>query len=120
MLWQKPSTVFKPEVILRSGPWWSFEAVEDATLEWGDWFKHCRLLEPIGNIPQAEAEHNQYAMLDEPPMAAKITQTASGKLGAVPCGISQFAESPNLDWSAISAIWPKDAPSLAHQRRNNQ
>jgi transposase InsO family protein len=30
--------------------------VEFATLEWVDWFNHRRLLEPIGNIPPAEAE----------------------------------------------------------------
>ena len=29
-----------------------------------------RLLEPIGNIPPAEAEQRYYAMLDEPAMAA--------------------------------------------------
>jgi transposase InsO family protein len=29
-----------------------------ATLEWIDWFNNRRLLEPIGNIPPAEAEAN--------------------------------------------------------------
>jgi putative transposase len=29
-----------------------------------------RLLEPIGNIPPAEAEERYYAMLEEPAMAA--------------------------------------------------
>jgi hypothetical protein len=29
-----------------------------------------RLLEPIGNIPPAEAEERYYAMLDEPAIAA--------------------------------------------------
>ena len=32
------------------------DAVEFATLEWVDWFNKRRLLEPIGNIPPAEAE----------------------------------------------------------------
>jgi transposase InsO family protein len=32
-----------------------------ATLEWVDWFHHRRLLEPIGNIPPAEAEALYYA-----------------------------------------------------------
>ena len=36
----------------------SFEAVEFATLEWVHWFNERRLLEPIGNIPPAEAEAN--------------------------------------------------------------
>ena len=37
------------------------EAVEYATLEWVDWFNNRRLLEPIGNIPPAEAETAYYA-----------------------------------------------------------
>ncbi|HSH77236.1 MAG TPA: IS3 family transposase [Herpetosiphonaceae bacterium] len=52
--------LFKAEVIHRCGPWRSFEAVEFATLEWVDWFNHRRLLEPIGNIPPAEAEARYY------------------------------------------------------------
>jgi len=48
----------------------SFEAVEYATLEWVDWFNNRRLLEPIGNIPPAEAEANFYAALETEPMAA--------------------------------------------------
>jgi transposase InsO family protein len=62
--------LYKAEVIHRRGPWRSFEAVEYATLEWVDWFNNRRLLEPIGNIPPAEAEAQYYAMLDELPMAA--------------------------------------------------
>ena len=62
--------LYKAEVIHRRGPWRSFEAVEYATLEWVDWFNHRRLLEPIGNIPPAEAEANYYAILDDIPMAA--------------------------------------------------
>ena len=44
----------------------SLEAVEFATLEWVDWFNNRRLLEPIGNIPPAEAEAAYYASLEEP------------------------------------------------------
>lgn len=62
--------LYKAEVIHRRGPWRSFEAVEYATLEWVDWFNHRRILEPIGNIPPAEAEERHYAMLEEPDMAA--------------------------------------------------
>jgi transposase InsO family protein len=62
--------LFKTEVIHRRGPWRSFNAVEYATLEWVDWFNNRRLLEPIGNIPPAEAEANYYATLEEPRMAA--------------------------------------------------
>ena len=62
--------LYKAEVIHRRGPWRSFEAVEFATLEWVDWFNRRRLLEPIGNIPPAEAEENYYAMMDNAKMAA--------------------------------------------------
>jgi transposase InsO family protein len=62
--------LFKTEVIHRRGPWRSFEAVEFATLEWVDWFNNRRLLEPIGNIPPAEAEAAYYAQLEVMPMAA--------------------------------------------------
>ena len=62
--------LYKAELIHRRGPWRSFEAVEFATLGWVDWFNHRRLLEPIGNIPPAEAEDRYYAMLEQTPMAA--------------------------------------------------
>jgi hypothetical protein len=62
--------LYKAEVIHRRGPWRSFEAVEFATLEWVDWFNNRRLLEPIGNIPPAEAEQRYYAMLEQSAMAA--------------------------------------------------
>jgi len=44
--------------------------VEFATLEWVDWFNHRRILEPIGNIPPAEAEARYYAALEQPALAA--------------------------------------------------
>jgi hypothetical protein len=47
-----------------SKPWSS------STLEWADWFNHCHLLEPIGNIPFAEAEERYYTMLELPAMGA--------------------------------------------------
>ena len=62
--------LFKAEVIHRRGPWRSMEAVEFATLEWVDRFNNRRLLEPIGNIPPAEAEANYYAQLGDVPLAA--------------------------------------------------
>ena len=62
--------LYKTEVIHRRGPWRSFEAVEFATLEWVDWFNRRRLLEPIGNVPPAEAEARYYAELAATPMAA--------------------------------------------------
>jgi putative transposase len=62
--------LYKAEVIHRRGPWRNFESVEFATLEWVDWFNHRRLLEPIGNIPPAEAEERYYATLDQQAVAA--------------------------------------------------
>jgi transposase InsO family protein len=53
-----------------AGAWRSLEAVEFATLEWVDWFNHRRLLEPIGNVPPAEAEEHYYAQLQEIALAA--------------------------------------------------
>ena len=62
--------LYKAEGIHRRGPWRSFEAVEFATLEWVDWFNHRRLLEPIGNVPPAEAEARYYAQREVPARAA--------------------------------------------------
>ncbi len=62
--------LYKTEVIRRRGPWRSLEAVEFATLEWVEWFNNRRLLEPIGNMPPAEAEAQYYATLETLPMAA--------------------------------------------------
>lgn len=73
--------LFKAEIIHRRGPWRSFEF---ATLEWVDWFNERRLLEPIGNIPPAEAEKAYYAQLEAMPIAASNSnQMASRKPGAV-------------------------------------
>jgi transposase InsO family protein len=62
--------LFKTELIRRRGPWRSLEAVEFATLEWVDWFNHRRLLEPIGNMPPAEAEQRYYTRLQDTALAA--------------------------------------------------
>jgi transposase InsO family protein len=62
--------LFKTEVIRRRGPWRNMEAVEFATLDWVDWYNNRRLLEPIGNIPPAEAEARHYAQLEAPALAA--------------------------------------------------
>lgn len=46
----------KPKLSIKGACGKALEEVEYATLEWVDWFGHCRLLEPIGNIPLAEYE----------------------------------------------------------------
>jgi putative transposase len=62
--------LFKTEVIRRRGPWRSLEAVEFATLDWVDWYNNRRLLEPIGDMPPAEAEARYHAQLEAPALAA--------------------------------------------------
>jgi transposase InsO family protein len=61
--------LYKAEVIHRRR-WPTRAEVEWATLEWVHWYNHRRLLEPIGNIPPAEAEDRYYQQLSELPMAA--------------------------------------------------
>ena len=61
--------LYKAELIHRRS-WKSFEPVELATLTWVDWFNNRRILEPIGNIPPAEAEKQFYEVLESQPMAA--------------------------------------------------
>ena len=60
----------KAELVHRRGPWRSHNQLELATLEWVDWFNNRRLLEPIGNIPPAEAEARYYAQRNEHAMVA--------------------------------------------------
>ena len=62
--------LYKAEVSNWRRPWRNFEAVEFATLTWVGWFNHRRLLEPIGNIPLAEAEEHYYTILEEQKLAA--------------------------------------------------
>jgi putative transposase len=64
------NALYKAELIYRQGPWKSVEAVELATAKWVAWFNEKRLLEPIGNIPPAEAEANYYQSLGEQAQAA--------------------------------------------------
>ena len=62
------NSLFKSEIIYRSGPWKSREAVELATLTWVDWFNKRRLLEPLGYVPPAEFESAYYEKQANPAM----------------------------------------------------
>jgi putative transposase len=62
--------LFKTELIRRRGPWRSLEPVEFATLDWVDWYNNRRLLEPVGNMPPAEAEARYYIQLEPAAIAA--------------------------------------------------
>jgi len=64
------NALFRAGAIHRRGPRRNSEAVEYATLTWGDWFNTRRLLEPIGNIPPAQAAANYYAANEQLAMAA--------------------------------------------------
>ena len=65
--------LYKTEIIRPNGPWRNLEEVEFATLEWVDWFNHCRLFEPIGNIPPAEYEEMYYQSQEAPARAVGVT-----------------------------------------------
>ena len=56
--------------------WKNREAVELATLAWVDWFNHRRLLDPIGNVPPAEAKTIYYAQSTESARVAWLTKTS--------------------------------------------
>lgn len=62
--------LFKTEVSHPRSPWRTLDDVEDATLEWVDWFNHRRLLQPIGDIPPAELEQSYYQPQQESGKAA--------------------------------------------------
>ncbi len=62
-------------MIHRRGPWRSLEAVEYAPLEWIDRFDNRPLLEPIGNIPPAEAEQRWWDDQERTAIAA-LAQSA--------------------------------------------
>jgi len=108
--------VKKAEVIHRRGPWRSIEAAEYTTLEWIDWVNHRRLLEPIGNIPPAEAEDQYYAARPTSIWQRDSQPNASGRPSAVQYRLVRSLAArrdrsrPGQD-GAISAV-ASDAPSV--------
>jgi transposase InsO family protein len=62
--------LYTAEVIHRKSSWRTRDELEWATLNWVDWFNNRRLLEPIGNIPPAEAEANYHSQSPESVMSA--------------------------------------------------
>lgn len=63
--------LYGAEVIHRRGPWRSSETVADATLEGVDGFDNRRLLDPIGDIPPAEAERRWWDAEEQVAIAAR-------------------------------------------------
>ena len=68
--------LYTAELIHRRAPRKTRQAFELATLDWMTWFNHHRLLEPLGNIPPAEAEANYYRQLLEQTKSPDSHQTA--------------------------------------------
>ena len=76
-----------------------------------DWFNNRLLLEPIGNIPPAEAEARCHARLEKPALAARLkqpglrqTRDGSGSMGI---GISTsipVSHPPLKDWAYFECL----------------
>ena len=133
--------LFKAEVIHRRGPWRSFETVEYATLEWaqpdkgprprsgkgwpaqGDWFNHRRLLEPIGNVPPAEAEAAFYAALEaisDGGVSSKpisLRETRGGSALLVPPSTVTEMPHPRAVWPAAMLTTAAGALEADHGRQ---
>lgn len=56
-------------MIRRRVPRRTLDAVELVTVEWVRWFAARRLLEPIGNVPPAQAEESFFARQADEAMA---------------------------------------------------
>ena len=98
--------LYKAEVIHRRGPWRSFEAVEFATSEWIDWFNHRRLLEPISNIPPAEASKTATPQWTKSPSQHNLNKSASGNPGAVHSASNDSASELKNRLSNMGTIMP--------------
>jgi transposase InsO family protein len=62
--------LYKAEVIHRKSSWRTRDEGEWAPLDLVDWFNNRRLLEPIGNIPPAQAQANCSSQSPESVMSA--------------------------------------------------
>ncbi len=79
--------LYKAEVIHRRGPGARWKPSSSRRWNGWIWFNNRRLLEPIGNIPPAEAEERYYASWRPSHGSVNSNQPASGKPGAVQCGL---------------------------------
>lgn len=75
--------LYQTEVIRKYAPWKNLDEVEDASLEWVDWFNNRRLPEPIGNISPDEYELMYYQQLRSHPRPHDSHKNASGITGAI-------------------------------------
>lgn len=74
-----------------------------ATLESVDWFNHRRLLEPIGNMPPAEAE--------------KLFSAAPGRIDMAACGITQCRRQTRAIHAAVTRPSNLSRPRLPSRQR---
>ena len=51
---------FKAELVTKQGPWRTRRQLEEATIEWIQWFNHHRLHSAIGHVTPAEKEADWY------------------------------------------------------------
>ena len=65
------------------GPWQTGEQVEIATLEYGDWYHHRRLIDACGDIPPVELEATHYRHQADLAEAGHSTPKLSGHAGAI-------------------------------------
>ena len=65
--------LYKTEVIHRCDPRRGMDPVENATLEWVDWFNNGPLPEPIGDIPPVAFEQAYYRHQEASALAAWLT-----------------------------------------------
>jgi putative transposase len=90
--------LYKTELIRRRGPWKGIDDVEDATLEWVDWFNHRRLLEPIGHLRPAEFEA-AFQSEEDPATLLDASNRVSDQPGAV-----HFSVSLARGWSRAQTV----------------
>ena len=83
--------LYNAEVINRHRPWYSFEAVEYATLEWVDWFNDRRLMELSATSRLPKPKINIMLSQTTSIWQRDSNQQASGKPGAVQAASNQPA-----------------------------
>jgi putative transposase len=75
--------LYKAELIHRSEPWRSFEAVEYATLTWVDWSTTAASWSPSATCRPLKPKHDTTPRWKASPWQRNLNQTASGKARAV-------------------------------------
>lgn len=93
--------MYETELIYRRAPWKTRESVELTTLEWAAWYNHCRLMEPLGYLPPAEAEASYYRQLTN---AAAVPALACIKLKPTDLHDSRCGSIPSITLEVLAAF----------------